>query len=110
MPTWLWVIIINGVLLALIGYIWRGLEGRVREIESSDKGYVKDLLEHPVLTVTSHEAVCDKRTHDMQSFVETQTSQLGRQMKEVEARTGLLIENAILKASKNGKQRRGSGK
>jgi hypothetical protein len=106
MPTWLWVIIVNGVLLALIGYIWRGLEGRVKDMECSEKDYVKNLIEHPILTVTSHEAVCDKRTHDMQSFVETQTSQLVKQISDVESRTGLLIENAVLKASRNGRAKR----
>jgi hypothetical protein len=99
MPTWLWIIIVNGVILALIGYIWNNMEGRVKTMERDEKAYTDKLIDHPLLTADIHEKICDKRTEAIKMIVE-----------DSEKRTGLLIENAILRAFKNGKNGKKSRK
>jgi hypothetical protein len=112
MPTWLHIILANAavtVVFIFAAYIWRSMEGRIREIEKEEKSYTDKLIERPVLTIQSHAALCTKNTGDVKAFVEAQTNQLSLKMDEGEKRTGLLIENAILKANGNGRKK-SSGK
>jgi hypothetical protein len=105
MPTWLLIIIINGVvavLFAFAAYIWRNLEGRVKGMEIDAKAYTDKLLEHPLLTADAHTAICSKTIGQVKEFVQGQSDHIIKQMADGETRTGLLIENAILKASQNG--------
>ncbi len=112
MPSWLHVILANAIvaiLLAFGAYIWRGMESRIKNIERDERLYTDKLIEHPILTIQSHAALCTKNTGDVKEFVEAQTNQLSLKMDEGEKRTGLLIENAILKANGKGRKK-SSGK
>jgi len=100
MPTWLWIIIINGVVLSLIGYVWRSMEQRVNSIEADAKEEDKELMKNPVMTVSSHQKICDSNMKSVEEMIEKQGNLLCDKIMESETRTALLIENAILKATK----------
>ncbi len=108
LPLWLLVILIT-VLTAFISYVWARLEGRIKFIEEERDDLLKKRTENPVLTMTVHERVCEgvisgitKRLEDCISNV---TTLLTQRVDHLEADIGLLIENAILKATKIGSKK-----
>ena len=106
MPNWLWVVLANfvvAVIMAFGAYIWRSQDSRIKKIEADKDSTISKLIAHPVLTVDVHQTICGKKMDEVKEFVGTRTDVLAKQMSDSEVRTGLLIENAILKASLNGK-------
>ncbi len=96
MPTWLWIILVNGLILGLIGYIWRGLEGRVRTLEEDKKEGDKERIKDPFLTVKTHDEMCVMERKELHDAIQVQTNTYCAKIAETEERMGLKLTNEIL--------------
>jgi len=66
---------------------------RLEIIEQEKKDAIKLLIEHPVLTISSHSILCAEIW-----------KHLGDKIDNVESNIKLAIRNAILEAAKNGRE------
>jgi hypothetical protein len=82
-----------GLISALIVYIWISVMKRLEIIEKEKTETVRLLIEHPVLTISSHSLLCSEMW-----------KHLGDRMNDLEKSINLTIRNAILEAARNGRE------
>ena len=82
-----------GLVSTLIVYIWVSMMKRLDAIEKEKTDAFKLLIEHPVLTISSHSLLCTEMW-----------KHLGDRMNDLEKSINLTIRNAILEAARNGRE------
>jgi hypothetical protein len=109
MPVWLFILI-WGVFIALVGYIWHRMDKRVSDVENGRQADMERKIAEPILTEKHHEAICSgvirEITTHFEACVDNVTKLLTTQLVSVERNLTLLIENAILKEKTRSKKRK----
>lgn len=86
MPSWLLEIIIGGVVMGLIGLVYRNATERLRNMEKWKEGIPTT---EEILTKSTHSDICHDRTKELTDFI-------AKQGDDLKAHFSLKVENVIL--------------